>query len=147
MCDVGGRMVHPLCRSAAPLADYPPLALYALEAYIHYMSLPNLVRVSELARLLGIHRKTATRWVRTMGLATVVAPVRGMPTSQPDGTAPAPNCPAYVSLSEAARLIDAMLPGLANRLERARVRRLLAERTRDARDGASRVRHEVSERG
>ena len=106
------------------------------------MALPNLVRSSEVARLLGVHGRTVVRWTRKLGLEYARAPVRGMPGSSPAGRV-APNCVIYLSMPEALRLVDAMLPGIANRLERGRLHRVLSARAAYYRAGAARVVHDV----
>ena len=99
----------------------------------------HLIRTSEVAELLGVSRETCLRWCRRLGLELWQAPPRGMPTSKPDGTKPGRNAPAYLSIEAAIRLLDACMPGLAQRAARKRAQLCLAARARRARSEHVRV--------
>ena len=82
------------------------------------MALPGLVRVTTVAKLLGTRPQNVARWCRRLGIPLAQAPVRGVPKAKPPGTPGRGGGPLYLSVSEGARLLDAMMPGLANLAER-----------------------------
>ena len=106
------------------------------------MALPHLVRTSEVGRLLGVTGETIIKWARRLGLELARCPVRGMPTASPAGTVKR-NCPMYMTHAEATKLLDAMLPGLVNKVELRRARLDLVRRASASRQGAALVTHEL----
>ena len=106
------------------------------------MALPHLVRTAEVGRLLGVSGERIIIWARRMGLELARCPVRGTPTASPAGKC-GRNAPMYMSMSEAFRLLDHMLPGLANQAERLGRRHNLVVRAAYYRHGAERVKHEL----
>jgi hypothetical protein len=92
--------------------------------------LANLVRVTLLARMLGITGATARAWATKAGFELIRAPVAGRASLGAS--------PCYVTTEQAVHLIDALLPRELDRRANARVRervrvhaRQLAESTRN----------------
>ena len=106
------------------------------------MALPGLVKVSILAKLLGMRTCTALIWCRRLGVPLARCPVRGMPKCKPEGTIPKGG-PLYISVEQAAQVLDYALPGLANLAERRDMYRRLRFKARADRQASRNVVNEI----
>ena len=106
------------------------------------MALPGLVRATELARLLGVTPRTAIIWCRKLGIRIAKAPVRGTDDATPEGHR-GKTSPIYVSISESVKLLEHMLPGVANFAERSRLKARIDRRAAQTARGSRNVRNEI----
>ena len=105
--------------------------------------LVGLIRVTSVAKVLGVGRVTVLRWLRQMGREPVKCPVLGMADRNGTGI----NQPLYVSMATAIRLVDLLLPSVVDRAVVARMRARLREQGR-AQEGSSRgMRHGIGGTG
>jgi hypothetical protein len=103
--------------------------------------LTNLLRVSEVARMLRVSNPTCVSWARAAGIELVRAPVVGY------GRTGGANSPWYIPLDAAVMLVDRMLPRRVDRLANARVRALLASRCRTREESTRNLAHTVGGTG
>lgn len=83
------------------------------------MALVGLIRVTALAKLLGVTRPTCERWMRAAGYSPVRAPVTGLGRA---GEGPATS-PLYIGVDAALALAGQLLPAKVDRLVLARLHR------------------------
>ena len=95
--------------------------------------LVGLIRLTHLARMLGVDPDTAASWLARINYLPVQRPTIGLPDS---GT----RSPRYVSIEAAVRLCDLLLPVVVDRAANARAKRqarlaarALEQRTRNIR--------------
>ena len=103
--------------------------------------LTRLIRVTKVARMLGVCPATAKRWLALSDIQAVSQPVLG------HGRIGRGNAPLYVSLEGAVALADALLPGKANRLALQRSRAWMAAQARKLEDSTRNMRHAVGGTG
>jgi len=107
------------------------------------MALVGLIRVTAVARLLGISPRTVLHWLGPARADVVRAPVEGMPGRTGAGR----NSPNYVSIESATRLIDKLLPGAVDRQVAKRLRTRMREQARETERSCRGVRHQVGGTG
>lgn len=103
--------------------------------------LVNLLRVSEVARMLRVSNPTCVAWARAAGIELVRAPVVGR------GRTGGPNSPWYLTLDSAVLMVDKMLPARVDRLANARARRTLEARRRAREQSTSGIEHAIGGTG
>jgi hypothetical protein len=105
--------------------------------------LVGLIRVTSVAKVLGVGRVTVLRWLRQMGREPVKCPVLGMQ----DRTGTGINQPLYVSMATAIRLVDLLLPSMVDRAVAKRMRARLREHGRAQEESSKGVRHGIGGTG
>jgi len=85
------------------------------------MALPGLVRVATVAKVLGVCPATARKHLRAC---------QAQPIRRPRESAKSADGPWYVTLEDAVRLVDWLLPRLVASAANRRARRRLAEQSR-----------------
>ena len=101
--------------------------------------LRSLIRLTHVARMLGVDKRTCEAWLRARGWKAARAPVAGR--------SPASGSPRYVSLDVAMELVNGMLPSKVNRLARARAAMQAGRRARSLEDSTRNMRHAVGGTG
>lgn len=81
------------------------------------VALPGLIRVTTLARVLGVWRGTARAWCDDLRVPII---------RRPQATAIRRNGPCYVTLEGATKVLDVMLPKVMDARARRRAREALA---------------------
>jgi hypothetical protein len=103
------------------------------------MALVGLIRVTQVARLLGVCTETVVRWLAASGLPTARAPVVGWPR-----TGTGRNSPVYVSLDSALTLVDRLLPSVVDRRVRDRARLQLRRHEQAIRKSTANIKHDLA---
>ena len=96
----------------------------------------GLVRVSLVARMLGVCQRTARRWLASEGIHVAAQPVAD------HGRIGGTNAPLYVSMEGAVRLVDRLLPRKVERLASARLRQAAGKARRALEESTRNLRHE-----
>ena len=104
------------------------------------MALVGLIRVATVARMLGVHPRTAARWLDIAGVHVAAQPVLGH--GRIGGAAP-----LYVSLDGAVSLVDTLLPRKVERLASARLRQAAAREARKLEESTRNLQHAVGGTG
>ena len=85
------------------------------------MALPGLVRVTAVAKVLGLDKRTVRAHLMTAGCT---------PIRRPRASAESADGPWYVTVEDAVRLVDWLLPRVVHRLANQRARRALGKEAR-----------------
>ena len=101
--------------------------------------LRSLIRLTHVARMLGVDKRTCEAWLRALGWQAARAPVAGR--------SPASGSPRYVSLDVAMELVNGMLPSKVNRLARARAAMQAGRHARKLEESTRNLRHAVGGTG
>jgi hypothetical protein len=96
--------------------------------------LTRLVRLTTVARMLGVDKRTCESWLSARGCSTIRSPLAGRHAT---------NSPRYVSLEGAVALVDALLPGKANRLALARSRAWLRAQAARLEESTRNLEHQI----
>jgi hypothetical protein len=105
--------------------------------------LVGLIRVSSVAKVLGVGKVTVLRWLRQMDYRPVKCPVLGMPGRNGTGI----NQPLYLSMAAAIRLVDLLLHAQVDRAVRKRMRARLREQGRAQETGSQGIRNGIGGTG
>ena len=108
-------------------------------AYGLRVALVNLVRLSVVARLLGVSCHTARAWAAATGVTIIRSPLAGRSTLGAS--------PAYVSVPDAVAIIDRMLPRQVDRAANRRAHARLREQAARLTDSTRNLQHEVGGTG
>lgn len=98
--------------------------------------LHGLIRLTTVARLLGLDPDTCEVWLARLNYLPIRAPTVGLPDS-------GARSPRYVSREAALKLVDLLLPKVVDRAARRRAQRAVSEAVRDLEESTRNIRHAV----
>ena len=95
--------------------------------------LVSLIRLSRVAAMLGVDKRTCEGWLAAQGYTCARAPLAGNALR---------NSPRYVSCDVALAMLDGLLPGKLDRLTRLRAHGQLHRQRRALEESTRNVQHE-----